>query len=109
MIRSWGDEEDYEIRESLIESVIKRAVSDNLSSAETERLTRNLNLGIGERERIDNMVEIARLTKTASPTKSELRQMVQAKVISIGVWEKQMASRGYSQYWINNYKQLYEI
>lgn len=109
MVKSWGNESDYVVRERLIASVIKKAVADNLDLSAVESLTRTLGLGVGETNQIADMIEIARATKSASPTRAELRQFMQAGIISVTDWETQMSSRGYSAYWIDKYKQLYKV
>lgn len=109
LVESWGDEEEYNLRQEIAKAVVKKAVEDNLSQSEVVQMCAQFGLSGGEVDKIENLIQIARLKQTSVPTTSELRKMCAKGVLSVNEWENEMSSRGFSQYWIDKYRQYYDL
>jgi len=109
IIDSWIIEENLTQRTDLINRMIRRAIRESLSVSEVSTLFSGITLTNEERERIANIIEIEQRELDNVPSKTELRDMVKEKIISLNAWHEFMARHGYNSEIRSYYIQLYEI
>lgn len=68
-----------------------------------------LNLPAKNIEYMVGLWDIERVSKASQPSKSELKKLVDAKIITLDTWQKKMADLGYNETYVSWYQKLYDL
>lgn len=109
LVESWIDEDEISFRESLITRLIRKAIRENMNDTQVINLFSDLNPTVEEMDRIKKTIEAEATDDDKTPSKAELKQMVEAGIIGASEFYDAMVQLGYSDYWIDKYQKLWEI